>query len=366
VTRAQVDSVLHVHAGRFVADGVSSSDLEVILSRVSEWDDWFQAWADVGDEYERRAREALRLGRHVSAGEFFWRASISHHYAQFLFFQDRLRREHGQRRKEQLYAAAAPLLVPRAERFDIPIDGVAIPGYLRVPPGVPAAPVVVLIGGLESTKEESYEFENALLRRGLATCTFDGPGQGEMRAELPFQPDFERYCAAVVDWLEDRPEVDPGRVGVLGRSLGGYYAVRSAAFDRRIRACVVWGAVYQMPRWERLPELTRMGFQYVSGERREEDARRRLTEGIDLRGVAGDIGGGLLILHGARDDLIPVDQAQRVSREATQADPNTLWVEPEGNHCCHNLSTIIRPGMADWLAERLAAGARRRAGSGGP
>jgi 2,6-dihydroxypseudooxynicotine hydrolase len=356
VTRALVDSVLHVHAGRFVADGVSPLDLDVILSRVTEWADWFPAWADVGDEYERRGHEALVLGRTVSAGEFFWRASISYHYAQFLFFQDRLRREHGQQRKEQLYAAAAPLLVPRAERFDIAIDDVTIPGYLRLPPGVPAAPVVVLIGGLESTKEESYEFENALLRRGLATCTFDGPGQGEMRAQLPYRPDFERYCAAVVDWLQDRSELDPDRVAVLGRSLGGYYAVRSAAFDRRIRACVVWGAVYEMPPWDRLPELTRMGFHYVSGERREEDARRLLTESIDLRGVASGIRGGLLVLHGARDDLIPADQAQRVSGEAARADPNTLWVEPEGNHCCHNLSTIIRPGMADWLSERLAPG----------
>jgi len=355
VSRAQIDSVLEIHAGRFVADGVAPQDLEAILGWVSVWDDWYPAWAEVGDRYERLGHEARQRGRLVSAGDFFWRACISYHYAQFLFFQDWETRERGQRKKQELYGLAGPLLVPPAERFDVPVDSVTVPGYLRVPPGRGPFPVVVLLGGLESTKEESYEFENALLKRGLATCAFDGPGQGEMHLQLPFQPDFERYCSAVIDWLETRPDVAADRIGLLGRSLGGYYAIRSAAADDRIRACVVWGAMCELPPWEDLAELTRMGFHYVSGYEREEDARAALRAGIDLTGVLERLRGGLLVLHGALDHLIPAEQAERVSREAVNAEPNTLWVEAEGNHCCHNLSPIIRPGMADWLMERLTA-----------
>lgn len=356
MSRAQIDSVLEIHAGRFVADGVDPQDLETILGRISVWDDWYPAWAEVGDRYERLGLEARKHGRLVTAGELLWRACIHYHYAQFLFFQDRETRERGQRKKQELYGLAAPLLVTPAERFDVPVDAVTVPGYLRLPPGRGPFPVVVLLGGLESTKEESYEFENSLLKRGLATCAFDGPGQGEMHFHLPFQPDFERYTSAVIDWLETRPEVTADRIGLLGRSLGGCYAIRSAAADTRIKATVVWGAMYELAPWENLAELTRMGFHYVSGIEREGEARAALAEGIDLTGLLERVRGGLLVLHGARDHLVPAEQAERVSREAVHAEPNNLWVEPEGNHCCHNLSPIIRPAMADWLLERLTAG----------
>ena len=60
-------------------------------------------------------------------------------------------------------------------------------------------------------------FENRCLARGLATCTFDGPGQGEMYFQTRMRPDFHRCASVVVDWLERRPEIDIGRLGVLGR-----------------------------------------------------------------------------------------------------------------------------------------------------
>ena len=37
-------------------------------------------------------------------------------------------------------------------------------------------------------------------------------------------PDYEAPVAAVIDWIETRDDVDTGRVGLWGVSLGGYYA----------------------------------------------------------------------------------------------------------------------------------------------
>ena len=63
----------------------------------------------------------------------------------------------------------------------VPFEQFTIPGYLRMPPNrTGRVPFAIILGGLESTKEESYRFENMFLARGVATCTFDGPGQGEM------------------------------------------------------------------------------------------------------------------------------------------------------------------------------------------
>jgi 2,6-dihydroxypseudooxynicotine hydrolase len=346
-------AVLAVHAGRMVGDGVHSLDIEQITSRIETWDDWYAAWAHMGDKYEALADSALEHGRRITAGEFYWQASICYQYAQFLFVHQPELREDGQRKKESLYRQSAPLLVPPAERFEVSIDDVKIPGFLRVPDGQGPFRTAVLLGGLESTKEESHQFENMLLKRGVATCTFDGPGQGEMFFDVPLQPDFERYTSAVVDWLETRPAVDMQRLGVLGRSLGGYYAVRSAATDHRFNACVAWGAVYELSLWDRLPELTRKTFCYVSGKNDEQVAKRYLLEAIDLSRVTDHLRGALLVVHGALDDVWPPSEAQRIHDEATNASTRDLWIEPNGNHCCHNLSPVIRPAMADWLTQHL-------------
>jgi hypothetical protein len=53
--------------------------------------------------------------------------------------------------------------------------------------------------------------------------------------------------------------------------------------------------------------------------------------------------------------LIPATQVDRL-RTVMAAHPDMTFDIPEdGNHCCHNLYAMVRPRMADWLAERLGA-----------
>ena len=101
---------------------------------------------------------------------------------------------------------------------------------------------MLLIAGLDSTKEffaprtSSSPADGDLLP--------DGPGQGETARALHIRPDFEAPVAAVLDVLCGRPDLDGARVGMLGVSLGGYYAARAAAFEPRVRALVVSGGCY--------------------------------------------------------------------------------------------------------------------------
>jgi 2,6-dihydroxypseudooxynicotine hydrolase len=77
--------------------------------------------------------------------------------------------------------------------------------------------------------------EDGLLRRGLATFSFDGPGQGETWFQGGLIVDFEQATSAVIDYLERLPQVDANRIGVFGPSMGGYLAPRSAACVRESR-----------------------------------------------------------------------------------------------------------------------------------
>ena len=101
----------------------------------------------------------------------------------------------------------------------------------RVPPGArdPSAharsPVVIMIPGLDSVKEELQATAEYMLSRGLAVVAVDGPGQGEAEYDLPIEPAYERVAAAVADYLEGserhRPGPDRRLRGEPGRLLRG-------------------------------------------------------------------------------------------------------------------------------------------------
>ncbi|MEE9273687.1 MAG: alpha/beta hydrolase [bacterium] len=353
MSREVIAEVMESSKARMIGDGLQPADMEEILARCTGWGDWYEVLTDIGDRYESLA-EGRRAGGHaVSAGEMLWRACMYYHYAQFYMFERPDLREAGQKKKVDLYRRAAPLFHPPAERVEIPLDAFSIPGYLRLPPGAERPPCVILIGGLESTKEESFLFERMCLDRGMATFAFDGPGQGEMFFQTPMRPDFERFTSAVIDHLETRAEIDAARLGVLGRSLGGHYAPKSAAHDGRISVCVCWGALYELQTfWEEMNAVTRNGFTYCSGN--TDPARGKETlRFIDLSGWAEEIRCSLYIQHGMKDDLIPFSQAERLEREAVNASEIVTQYEPEGIHCCHNLAHVSRHPMADHLARVL-------------
>ena len=70
----------------------------------------------------------------------------------------------------------------------------------------------------------------------------------------------------MVDYLRDRADIDPDRIGVFGVSLGGYYAARSAAYEPRVRATVALSGPYRWDLdWDALPPQTRSTFQHRSG-----------------------------------------------------------------------------------------------------
>jgi 2,6-dihydroxypseudooxynicotine hydrolase len=345
-----------LNPGRMLSDGVPYPDFREALETVSAPNEWFDFWWAKGEAYQSIGERALAAGNSLSGGEWLWYGALSFHYAQFMWFHDPGRRELGQRRKVELYNRAAPHLRPAAHRVELPFEGTAIPGFLRVPNGTPPRsgwPCVVLIGGLESTKEESLRFEDMCLRRGLATFAFDGPGQGELFFDVKLQPDFERWTSVVVDHLVSRDEVDADRLGVLGRSLGGHYALRSAAADDRFVACVAWGFFYDMSDFDTIPPATQQGFAYVTGEPTFDEARTYLEGALSLADIGERLSIPTLLLNGRHDPIFPTRQME-LAVHALSGTPKEVVIEESGDHCAHNMGHLVRPRMADWLARALA------------
>jgi 2,6-dihydroxypseudooxynicotine hydrolase len=353
--------VFETPSARMVGDGVPYPDVVALRQSIRTWDDWFDRWAQLAREYESAAEARQHAGFDATAAECWFRAAITWHYAQFLWFHRAVEREHGEREKERTYRRAAPLLDPPAERLQIGFEETVIPAYLRLPRDEPQPPCVVLLGGLESTKEEGRLFEELCLRRGIATCAFDGPGQGEYWFSRPMVGDFERYASVVADHLTSRGDVDGARLAILGRSLGGHYAVRAAAFDPRWRAVVDWGGPFDLEFFDEMPTLTQRGFRYVTGIRDEAEAEQAARRMIDLTGVPERISVPLYVQHGVLDRVIPVAQAERLLERATRAE-TTVAIDPAAGHCGHNVFHRVRPAIADWLSQQLSASGHHAGG----
>jgi 2,6-dihydroxypseudooxynicotine hydrolase len=342
---------------RMIGDGVPYPDLLALRQEIATWDDWFDAWSRVATAYEREAAKVEERGLSATAGELWFRAAIAWHYAQFLWFHRDEERRHGERMKEAAYRRAAPLLDPPAEGVEIPFEETVIPAYLRLPRGRERAPCTVLIGGLESTKEEGRLFEELCLRRGVATFAFDGPGQGEYFFSRPMVGDFERYSTAVADYLMTRQEIDPERIAILGRSLGGNYAVRSAALDDRFRAVVDWGGPFNLEFFPEMPPLTARGMRYVTGVEDQDEAELAARRMIDLAGLVEHVRVPLYVQHGVLDRVIPVSQATMLLDAAVNA-ITTVAIDADATHCGHNVFHRVRPAIADWLMVQLSASGR--------
>jgi 2,6-dihydroxypseudooxynicotine hydrolase len=250
-------------------------------------------------------------------------------------------------------ARAHAHLDPTAERVEAPLDGAVLAGNLRRPPSGVRPPLVVLIPGLDSTKEEFFHWENVFLARGMATLSMDGPGQGESGFELPIRPDYEMAVGAMLDGLASRSalDVDLERVGAVGVSLGGYYAPRAAAFEPRIRAVAGISGPYDFGEtWDQLPPLTRETFIVKSGAADEREGRERAHQ-LTLCDVVSRVGQPALFVTGGLDRIIPWEQTERAAREA----PHGSFVLFEhGSHVCSNVPYRYRPLVADWMWDRLA------------
>ena len=350
---ARVEAAIAHWAPRFVANGVPLSDFEDVTAHLERWEDWCDAWSRRAGVHEALGIDAREAGCGRSAGEHLTRAAVCYHFAKFVSVHDYEEMRAAHRKAVECRNAALPHIDPPGERVEIPYEGTRLYGILRKPRGIERPPIVVMCMGLDSAKEEMDAYESVFLARGMATLAFDGPGQGEAEYELRIRGDYEAPVKSVVDWVERRGDVDASRIGLWGVSLGGYYAPRAAAFEKRVKACISLSGPYDWADiWPQMNPLTREAFRVrakcaTPGEAHEYG--RTLT----LKGVASKITCPLFIVAGKQDRIVPWQDGERLAQEARG--PVELLLIEDGNHVANNRGYRYRTQSADWMARELEA-----------
>jgi len=370
---------------RMIAAGGLFGEIDWAASRLREaakvapsgdLEAWHQTWRALAVQLEDSAHEARAAGHAVSASDFSLRASVYYQWAEGLLDPDDVRADAMYAKHLDCFGEFASLRDPQIELVDIPFGEQVIPAYI-VPAlsGPRPGPACLLSDGLDANKEEMFYVALSLARRGITTVAFDGPGQGSaLRVHgMAARHDFDKPVTAIVDWLERRPEVDAGRIGIVAASWGGYYAPRAVAFEKRIKACGVMGAVFDTHacmarRVGYVPGqgATQLGgnaplgttgkqILRILGEPDWESAFRKL-EAFRLEPVAHRIECDLFIVHGEKDRHAPPSEAQQlIDAVSSKHKRLRVFTEAEGGAAHVNLD---RPEPAlsmicDWMADRL-------------
>jgi pimeloyl-ACP methyl ester carboxylesterase len=335
--------------------------------------EFLRVWTDLTDSLVAKAREAEQAGHLLTAGAIYARATNYLATAERMLSAKDPERPTIYRRVLELAQKAFDLRDHGITRVAIPYEDTTLPAYFSAAPATAEgpAPVVVLLNGLDSTKEHGYVsgFWSELADRGISCLLLDQPGSGEaLRLQgLTARREAETWASWVVDWLETREDVDPARMGVVGWSLGGYYAPRVAAFEKRFSLCAAWGGNHnwgavQRRRLEREGERPVPHYwdhvKWVWGYD-DLDEFIAFADTIHLDGVVERITVPFLIVHGENDRQIPLEYAQRSYDQAVNAPSRDLRIftreEGGAEHVGLDHFPQVSTYIADWVSDTFAA-----------
>ncbi len=335
---------------QFTNAGVSAEDLDRVLGRITSLGSWADEWESLGRSHEQAARDALTLGRQRDAAGHFLAASAAYNFAQYVIFIDLDRKRALHESCVRAYAAGAPYFDPPAIPFEVPYRRRAMQGYLRLPSIQGPAPVVVLFHGTNAVKEELHWWSDALLDRGIATLTFDGPGLGHTFHRLSMVAEPRPVGMAILNQIEARPELNPNAVALFGQSLGGYMAIRMAAHDRRVRAVAAVSPPYSADIYWNVT-LASMRRELASFYNISEQEMGAEIDKITLATTLGDLRCPLMVSGGGHDLITPGREAWRIF-EGARCERELVFY-PRGTHDCFNVLGDLRPRMVAWLARQL-------------
>ena len=224
--------------------------------------------------------------------------------------------------------------------------------HLYLPKGSPPFSAVVLCHGLTSCKENYADIAEFLQKEGFVVVAYDCRGHGASEGGLDGFA-WQDVGTAVEDLLT-RPEVDAGRIALVGSSMGAHNGLRAAAEYPQLRAVVAfntapgelikaglldagyWHAIHLSGGMVRvaLPE-------YLLYLEREDIYD--LPARIRPRPV--------FFIHARDDEFIPYTVSERLRSVASEG--SRLWLLDSGGHRGPRHDPQVQRTVAQWLREKL-------------
>ncbi len=263
------------------------------------------------------------------------------------------------------------LVHPNYERVAIKLSEGAAPALLRVPQSHHSVvhnealapedrsgaagsdqsfPVLVILQGLERSKELDFQIEAALLAHGFACLSVDQPGVGEALAHgvtLDSPARLDEFADGIRNLVEADPRLNANKLVLYGHSFGGGMAL--AICDAvGATAIATLAAPFDIdPR--RMPVAMRRRIRFALSVETMHEAHE-LFVSVGMVARVGKINVPHLIMHGRNDSLIDVSNAYKIAQHTGQAD---VRIFPFGDHSCTAYSSAIYPLLAEWARDHV-------------
>lgn len=261
----------------------------------------------------------------------------------------------------------AVLIEPELVRYPT-FDGREIPAYYYRPTDTHRAtaagmPVIVFVHGGPESQFRPLHAAPAMpplqyyLSRGFAVFAPNvrgSSGYGKTSIHLDDihrRPESVADLKAGVEWLVRAGDADPERIGIMGRSYGGFMVLAAITSypDLWAAAVDIVGIANFLTFFERTAPWRRhlRAVEYGDPER-DADFLRAISPLFQ----ADRIQTPLLVLHGANDPRVPVHEAEQIVAAVRARDlPAELFIFPDEGHFMLRESTQLRayPAIGDWF-----------------
>jgi len=369
IDEIKVEALKRAENGMYPMIGLDPADVAEAFKYVKtrDKDEWAVAFMRVGDRYMTEA-QSLEKSDPAKANADYIRAWRIYSFGRWPIPSSP--------KKQEAYAKALAAFKAHARFFDpplevvhIPYEGAEITGYLRLPKNTTGPiPMVLVVNGLDSRKEDLTESFGAILPYGIGFLAVDGPGTGQCPVKA--SPTADHMLSKAVDYLQSRPEVDKNRIAFHGVSWGAYWGTKMAVVERdRLKAVSVQSPPTDLFFTKKFLTESLLGnreylFDQIPALMAIFDNIHTVDEMADMfakmslvnQGILGRPTSPMLIIGGVKDTQVPISDIYELLSAGDV--PKEAWINPSGGHLGRQVKVwpdpvIFRRVLLPWLARNL-------------
>lgn len=190
-----------------------------ITAKIYDFETWYKEWRNIAEVAEVQ-------GRYIHSMYYY-------RMAEFMLINTDPDKDTMYRKMQEMFNKAFPTV----KRHKVPFKKGYLPCIFMK--STTANKTVLLHGGYDSFIEEFYLICEQFVQAGYNVLLFEGEGQGDtLRQGMTFNEKWESSITTLLDFFELE------QVALIGVSWGGYFALRAAAFEKRVTHVVCFDVCF--------------------------------------------------------------------------------------------------------------------------